>query len=83
MKSLTKVIEESIKPADIYCDGRTIVDGTKNDVGIACVWDDGTVQFRKGLSKQEMETYKNLILKNSKLTYRFNIDDDSFIDLAD
>ena len=79
MRGLRESLNESIKPSDIYDDGKSLVDGSKDDITIASVWDDGSVKFRKSVSKEEREAYKKAILKNKKLVDRFDIKDDSFI----
>lgn len=79
MRGLRESLNESIKPSDIYDDGKSLVDGSKDDITIASVWDDGSVKFRKSVSKEEREAYKKAILKNKKLVDRFDIKEDSFI----
>lgn len=79
MRGLRESLNESIKPSDIYDDGKSLVDGSKDDITIASIWDDGSVKFRKSVSKEEREAYKKAILKNKKLVDRFDIKEDSFI----
>jgi len=79
MSGLKESLNESIKPSDIYDDGRSLVDGSKDDITIASVWDDGSIKFRKAVSKEEREAYKKAILKNKTLVNRFDIKEDSFI----
>lgn len=79
MRGLSESLNESIKPSDIYDDGRSLVDGSKDDITIASVWDDGSIKFRKAVSKEEREAYKKAILKNKTLVNRFDIKEDSFI----
>lgn len=79
MRGLRESLNESIKPSDIYDDGKSLVDGSKDDITIASIWDDGSIKFRKSVSKEDRAAYKKAILKNKKLVDRFDIREDSFI----
>lgn len=79
MSGLRESLNESIKPSDIYDDGKSLVDGSKDDITIASIWDDGSIKFRKSVSKEDRAAYKKAILKNKKLVDRFDIREDSFI----
>ena len=82
MSGLRESLNESIKPSDIYDDGKSLVDGSKDDITIASVWDDGSIKFRKSVSKEDRAVYKKAILKNKKLVDRFDIREDSFINVS-
>lgn len=50
---------------------------------IAEIWDDGTVEFKDELTSNQEELYKQAILANKALCYRYNITDESFVDEDD